>query len=239
MVYNEHVRHKKGGKRLEKHTTADRLKQIMRERGIKQIDILRACKPYCEKYGVRLEKNDLSQYISGKAVPRQDKLSVLGMALNVNEVWLMGYDVPMETEPQQYSDYGILPIQAKKLPILGEIACGKPIYADEEYSGYVTAGADMDADFCLIARGDSMIGARILDGDVVFIKKNSSVSNGEIAAVIIGDEATLKRVYYYPDKAKLVLNAENPRYEPLVYIGEELEQIHILGKAVAFQSAIK
>lgn len=75
-------------------TTADRLKQIMNERGLKQVEILEACKPYCEKYGVKLAKNDLSQYISGKVQPGQDKLSILGLALNVNEVWLMGYNVP-------------------------------------------------------------------------------------------------------------------------------------------------
>lgn len=75
-------------------TTSDRLKQIMLERNMKQVDILNACKPYCEKYGVRLGKSDLSQYISGKVQPGQDKLSILGLALNVNEVWLMGYNVP-------------------------------------------------------------------------------------------------------------------------------------------------
>ena len=75
-------------------TTADRLKQIMSERGLKQVDILEACKPYCQRYGVQLKKNDLSQYVSGKVEPKQDKLSILGMALNVNEVWLMGYNVP-------------------------------------------------------------------------------------------------------------------------------------------------
>lgn len=75
-------------------TTADRLKQIMNERGLKQVEILETCKPYCEKYGVKLAKNDLSQYISGKVQPGQDKLSILGLALNVNEVWLMGYNVP-------------------------------------------------------------------------------------------------------------------------------------------------
>ena len=61
---------------------------------MKQVDILEACKPYCERYGVQLKKNDLSQYVSGKVEPKQDKLSILGMALNVNEVWLMGYNVP-------------------------------------------------------------------------------------------------------------------------------------------------
>ncbi len=79
---------------MEKLTTADRLKQIMYERNIKQVDILEACKPFCEKYGVKLGKNDLSQYISGKVTPGQDKLTILGLALNVNEVWLMGYNLP-------------------------------------------------------------------------------------------------------------------------------------------------
>lgn len=80
--------------KMKELTTADRLKQIMSERGLKQVNILEACKPYCERYGVQLKKNDLSQYVSGKVEPKQDKLSILGMALNVNEVWLMGYNVP-------------------------------------------------------------------------------------------------------------------------------------------------
>jgi len=84
-----------------------------------------------------------------------------------------------------------------------------------------------------------MIGARILDGDIVFIRSQNSVDNGEIAAVIINDEATLKRVYYYPDEEKLILSPENPKYAPLVYIKNELNDIKILGKAVAFQSAIR
>lgn len=83
---------------MKKFTTADRLKQIMGERGLKQVDILEACKPYCEKYHVQLKKNDLSQYVSGKVEPKQDKLSILGLALNVNEVWLMGYNVPAGRE---------------------------------------------------------------------------------------------------------------------------------------------
>lgn len=82
----------------QKVTTAQRLKQVMEERRMKQVDILEACKPYCEKYNVLLKKNDLSQYVSGKVEPKQDKLSILGMALNVNEVWLMGYDVPPERD---------------------------------------------------------------------------------------------------------------------------------------------
>ena len=84
-------------------STSDRLKQLMNERGLKQVDILEACKPYCMKYGVKLNKNDLSQYFSGKVIPKQDKLSILAMALKVNEVWLMGYDVPSEQDYQKWN----------------------------------------------------------------------------------------------------------------------------------------
>lgn len=81
---------------MEKCTTSDRLKWLMRERGLRQVDILQRCQPYCERYGVKFGRNDLSQYVSGKVQPSQRKLSVLGHALGVNEVWLMGYDVAME-----------------------------------------------------------------------------------------------------------------------------------------------
>jgi repressor LexA len=132
----------------------------------------------------------------------------------------------------------IKPLTLKKFPMLGEIACGEPIYADEDKETYVMADSDIKADFCLKAKGESMINARIYDGDLVFIKKMPMVENGDIAAVIIEDEATLKRVYYYPDQNKLILNPENSAFDPLVYIGEELNHIHILGKAVFFMSAL-
>lgn len=79
-----------------KETTSFRLKRLMEERNLRQVDILEKAAPYCKKYGVKLNKSDLSQYITGKVVPGQDKLSVLGLALGVSEAWLMGYDVPIE-----------------------------------------------------------------------------------------------------------------------------------------------
>lgn len=127
-------------------------------------------------------------------------------------------------------------LERKRVPIVGAIACGKPIYAEEQYGEYVLS--DIDADFALYCKGDSMVGARIHDGDLVFIRKQASVENGEIAAVVIEDDATLKRVYFYPEQQKLILSPENPSYEPLVFIGEELDAIHVLGKAVAFQSLL-
>lgn len=81
---------------MEKATTAQRLQEIMAERNLRQVDILTLAKPYCDKYGVKLGKNAISQYVSGKVVPGQYKLTVLGLALNVSEGWLMGFDVPRE-----------------------------------------------------------------------------------------------------------------------------------------------
>lgn len=168
---------------------------------------------------------------------RRDKIDLLAKALSTTPAYLMGWeDTP---SPDVTIIPGIFPLKTKKLPIMGDIACGKPIFAEESYDGYIDIEEGINADFCLRAKGDSMIGARIMDGDIVMVKKQDMVQNGEIAVVLIDDEATLKRAYFYPDKNKLILNPENPKYEPLVFIGEELNSIHILGKAVAFQSVIR
>ena len=164
-----------------------------------------------------------------------EKVARLASALGVTPSHLMGWESASEREA--YAS-GVMPVSVKRLPILGEIACGEPIYAREEHESFATADENLDADFCLRAHGDSMIGARIYDGDIVFIRSQSAVENGEIAAVIISDEATLKRVYYYPDEEKLILSPENPRYAPLVYMGGELSEIKIIGKAIAFQSSV-
>ena len=149
----------------------------------------------------------------------------------------IGEEMPSDNSDNIYNCFdNIKPLKLRKFPMLGEIACGEPIWADEDHESFVMADVDIQADFCLKAKGDSMINARIYDGDVVFIRQMPMVENGDIAAVIIDNEATLKRVYYYPQKNKLMLVAENPAFEPLVYINEELNQIRILGKAVCFMS---
>lgn len=172
---------------------------------------------------------------------KHDTILKLSECLSCTPAYLMGWEDEIQPNEKHsaFNHPDIYPITYKKFRVLGEIACGKPIYADEDRETVILADSKIDADFCLYAKGDSMIGARIMDGDIIFIKQQPTVDNGEIAAVIIDDEATLKRVYYYPDKNKLILNAENPKYEPLVYIGDELNTIRILGKAVAFQSAVR
>ncbi|MBR5140033.1 MAG: helix-turn-helix domain-containing protein [Clostridia bacterium] len=161
-----------------------------------------------------------------------EKVEALAKVLQVTPAELMGWEEGLSNVS------GIMPISIKRLPILGEIACGEPIYASEDHESYAAADENINADFCLRAHGDSMTGARIFDGDIVFIRAQNAVDNGEIAAVIIDEEATLKRVYFYPDQEKLILSPENPKYAPLVYVGGELESIKIIGKAVAFQSSI-
>lgn len=130
-------------------------------------------------------------------------------------------------------------VNVKVFPLAGKAACGEPIIINPEYQSYVMTDVDIKADICILAHGDSMINARILDGDVVFIKQCPIVDNGEIAAVIIGDTITLKRVYYDRAANRITLVAENPAYAPFVYQGEELEHIRILGKAVCFQSVAR
>lgn len=190
-----------------------------------------------------ISKSTLQRYATGetKKIPI-DNIEKIAIATNTDSRYLMGWDNessekdPLDILMEKYDN--IKPVKLKRFPLLGEIACGEPIFADEDRESCVMADMDINADFCLTAKGDSMINARINDGDIVFIKEMPVVNNGDIAAVIIDDEATLKKVYYYPDKGKLVLYPENPNYEPFIYVGEELNSIRILGKAVYFMSAL-
>lgn len=172
--------------------------------------------------------------------PNSEMLITLANYFDVSVDYLIGRSneksLSLDFDNSDLSQYGITPVKTQRIPLLGDIACGEPIFTDEERESYVEVGTEIKADFCLRAKGNSMINARIYDGDVVFIRQQPMVDNGDIAAVIIDNSATLKRVYYYPEKGKLILNPENPVYEPLVYVGEELNEVRILGKAVAFQS---
>lgn len=188
-------------------TFAKKLRQLRREQGLSQSAL-------AEKVG--LSKSSINMYERGEREPGFAALTAFAAIFSTDINTLLG-EAP----------------QPRKLKILGEIACGEPIFTHQEESSF---GGAEQADFCLRAKGDSMIGARIADGDLVFIRRQSTVENGEIAAVIIDDTATLKRVYYDPQAQRLELQAENPRYAPLIYCGEELDHIRILGKAIGFCS---
>lgn len=215
-------------------TMGDRIRKVGLEKGLSQAKL-------AELLGYKSRSSINKIEVEGRDIPRSSIVK-FAQVLGVTPSYLMGWeDEPSEPDAlevlmEKYDN--IKPVKLKRFPLLGEIACGEPIFADEDKESYVMADMDINADFCLTAKGDSMINARINDGDIVFIKEMPMVDNGDIAAVIIDDEATLKMVYYYPDKGKLVLYPENPSYEPFIYVGEELNTIRILGKAIYFMSAL-
>lgn len=205
-----------------------KLKELREDKGLSQY-------AFAKEFGVA--QSTVGNWESGTREPNFETMQRLADFFGVSVDYLLGGDEKSEN-PFLNKISNIVPIEKRKIPLLGEIACGKPVYAEEDFEGYVQCDADISADFALICKGDSMINARILDGDIVFIRRQSEVYDGEIAAVIIDDEATLKRFYFDRENNRVTLVAENPKYKPLIYKDEELNSIHILGKAVAFQSNI-
>lgn len=205
-----------------KTTTSSRLKEIMSEQNLRQVDILEMIAPYSKKMDIRLAKNDLSQYVSGKVEPSQEKLTLLSLALNVSEPWLMGYDVPKQ-EITSNPNSGI------SVPLVGTIAAGTPILAEENIERYFNIDSSIKADFCLRIKGDSMINEGIHNNDIVFIHQQPILENGEIGAVIIDGEATLKR--FYKTDTGIVLQPANEKYTPIIV--DENSNLMIAGKLSA------
>lgn len=214
-------------------TFAQRLREGLELRGMKQIEL--ATRSGISKYSI-------SHYLKGDWEGKQDAVYELARALNVSEAWLMGYDVPAERSAPEVSVQldkkptippGFMPLpKMKKVPLIGAIACGDPITAIQNREGDVNAPVDMRCDFALKCQGESMIGAGIHDGDVVYIRIQPEVENGEIAAVRIGEEATLKRVYLHNDYIEL--RPENPAFESIIRRREEMNDVQIEGKAVGW-----
>lgn len=168
---------------------------------------------------------------------RRDKIEKLAKALHTTPGFLMGWEGE-EASTNLTLPANIIPMpEMRKIPLIGTIACGAPILADEHIEDYVDIPSHIHADFALTCKGDSMINARIFDGDVVYIRSQDTVDNGEIAAVLIDNDATLKRVKLYGDH--ISLEPENPQYRPIVLWGEEMNTVRILGKAVAFTSLVR
>ncbi len=189
---------------------------------------------------IGVSKSTIGMYEQGKRMPNtntilKDIASYFGVSID----YLVGFSGSENDTQEDLSRFGLRPISRRKIPMIGKIACGEPIMCEEAYETFVDAGTDINADFCVVAQGDSMINARILDGDIVFLRQQEMVENGEIAAVIVNDsEVTLKRFFYYPELNQVVLQPENPSFRPMIYMNEELAHIRVLGKAVAFTSSV-
>ena len=168
------------------------------------------------------DRSSIAKIEAGKVNLAQSKLTALCQIFSVEIHELLGLQ-PMP--------------RFREIPVVGTIACGAPILAQEHIDSYTELPASIHADFALICKGDSMAGARIFDGDIVYIRAQEQVENGEIAAVLIDGEATLKRVRCFEDR--ISLEPENPTYRPLILWAEDMNRARILGKAVAFTSQIR
>lgn len=215
---------------------SERFKLLRKERGLSQAALATE---------LGFTKSSVNMYERGDREPGLESLETIADFFNVDMDYLLGksdvqnrflYTPASDAESVALPD-NILPMPATyTVPLLGTIACGEPILAAENIEDNVEVPEHIHADFALRCKGDSMINARIHDGDIVYIRQQPAVNNGEIAAVLIGDEATLKRVYVYEDH--VVLQPENPAYEPLVYFKDAMQAVRILGKAVGFTSLL-
>ncbi|OKZ96766.1 MAG: hypothetical protein BHV90_21190 [Clostridiales bacterium 42_27] len=205
-------------------TTGERMKQRRKEIGL-------SAEKVAERLGVspatiyRYEKGDIEK------VP-VDIFAELAKILQTTPAYLMGWEEkPEPKKPTIPPGFEPMP-KMKKIPLIGSIACGEPITAEQNIEKMVDVPEYIRCDFSLTCHGDSMVDAGIHDKDVVYIRIQPEVENGEIAAVRIDGEATLKRVYYNP--GTLTLMPANPAYAPMVYTGSQLEEVHIEGKAVGW-----
>ena len=197
------------------------------------------------------DKSMIAKIEAGKVDLSQSKISAFAEALQTTPSVLLGNTVEQQQNLSALDDAlfdivdiidqaekgNIIPLpKMRSIPLLGTIACGQPILAQENLEGEVSTPSHVTADFTLRCKGDSMINARIFDGDIVYIRQQETVEDGQIAAVLIDEEATLKRVHFFSDR--IVLEAANPLFQPIVLWGEDMSQVRIIGKAVAFTSTI-
>ena len=205
-------------------TVGDRIRQVRQEQDVTQqelADYIGVSKQAVYKYENNIVTN----------IPT-DKVDAIAKRLKVSPAYLMGWEEqPEPKKPPIPPGFEPMP-KMKKIPLIGSIACGEPITAEQNIEKMVDVPENIRCDFSLTCHGDSMVDAGIHDKDVVYIRIQPEVENGEIAAVRIDGEATLKRVYYNP--GTLTLMPANPAYAPMIYTGSQLEEVHIEGKAVGW-----
>jgi len=169
-----------------------------------------------------ITQSSLSDYINGKYKPKQDKIDAIAKALGVSPAMFFRRLVVQEDSPEHQ-------IKSDKLPVIGTIAAGVPLLAEQNIEDYFLVDPRLHADYIIRVKGTSMINAGILDGDYAFIRQQPTVENGDIAAVLIdGDSATLKRVYHENGIVRLV--SENPAIPTKIY---DRGDVRVLGRLVA------
>lgn len=214
-------------------TFASRLKTLLTVKQMTQAELSR-------KTGI--SKSSITHYVKGDWEGKQDAVYAIATETGVSEAWLMGYDVPMERTPiskKVNSDPSSTLLSynpTHRIPVLGRISAGLPLYADEHIEGYTYTELNGGAEyFALRVSGDSMTAARINDGDLLVVRKQDIVDNGEIAVVIVGDdEATVKRFYRDGSTVTLMPQSTNPIHQPQIYNTKETH-IRVIGRVVRNQ----
>ncbi len=204
---------------FDKVAFGERLRTVMKENG----DTI-----YSLAGHLGLRPSTVSRYNNGQYVPKAPTLEMICRLYHISPNWLMGEDVPKTPSSS---------VSGRSIPVLGEVAAGIPIWAEQNYDGHIVVDDDEHVDFALRIRGDSMTGARIYNGDLVYVRRTPEVENGEIAVVLVDGEATVKRVYDYPEK--LVLRAENEAYADMVYPKEEGHTLSVLGKVIFVKGRVE
>lgn len=216
-------------------TSTERINQIMKEKRLRQIDVLNLAKPYQEKYNIKFSKSHLSQYVNGKSNPDNEKIFLLSKVFGVSEAWLLGYDVARYKKSEEAELNEPQPSQGLKIPVLGTVAAGIPISAVEDILDYEEIPSSWQSQgefFALKIKGDSME-PRMESGDVVIVKQQSDANSGDTVIVLVnGDDATCKRLQKTDNGIMLV--STNPKYPPMFYSLEDIQAkpVVILGKVV-------
>lgn len=204
-------------------TFANRLQKAMNLKNMKQVDLV-------EK--TNIDKSLISNYLKGKYKAKQDNLYLLAKVLNVNEAWLMGYDVPMERNSEDIlNKIGAIPISdidVTNIPLLGTVKAGYDYLAQEniiDYISFKVDGTDKENYYALNVVGDSMT-PLFDDGDTVIVHKQDDFENGDNCVVLInGEEATIKKVY--KGNTGIELKAVNPYYPPRVFSKEDIKDLPV------------
>lgn len=205
-------------------TTGERIKALRLQKNMSQEEL-------GNKIGVK--KAAINKYEMGVVVNlKRSTIANLAEALDCSPAYLMGWE-----DGALPSNVIYMP-EPGKVPLVGRIACGTPILAEENIEEYVDLPKHIKADFALTCTGDSMIDLGIHEGAVVYIKEQKQVENGQIAAISVdGEEATLKRFYRNGETVMLV--PANRKYEPKTFVGEEINRLNILGRAIAYTQAME
>lgn len=173
----------------------------------------------------------VNDWVRGKKMPRMDKIDHICAFFAVKRSVLLERHNDLSDMKKVFTLPNYVPLQKKKIPLLGKVAAGEPIYADEHIEEYLPVNEDVHADFALRIQGDSMINAGIEDGNIVFVKKQDEVEQGQIAVVLREDSATVKRFYRTENMIQLI--SENPKYPPIIIQESDFQNVRILGRVTA------